>query len=486
MDPPQDLVIALSGQFTSITKTKTKKGSKGFKQRDIQQFFKALGVLVLQNNEISKEVSRRWNVVLTANNDRGSPAVVSEAESLGLCVLNEAWLQECVKGKKLIQPRLDHFRQIPKREAYESSTLYNFLGSHIRDKISEEQPGTHREIDGEKKREAKNEKLGGKTREKDDEDRQKQEKEGKAGKEKEKGARKDRARKYREKRREEDAMSLVTSDGGGNLDHIMEPELLGGKLSDFTSGASSDSDYVPGSESSSDTESNPNDHADSDEVASIRDNYKEQNPFTDARMTWYRKGNNKSSSSVTLITPQFHPGDMHLPPNERRQSCPMVIEFVYKYQIFVSEPQDFIYKSLPNLRTLYSVKAKDYPLQKEQYILNGGHVLVTHQSTVLQNTSLIDFDWWGTEFDGRYCVIWGRPRQQGDPMLFTRTTMKEAYGGQSVDTVINEIRQAMQQAPMKVIKQVTKEDAVSVRSKLQGRSRIAPVSYLGLFGPQKG
>ena len=108
-------------------------------------------------------------------------------------------------------------------------------------------------------------------------------------------------------------------------------------------------------------------------------------PAVRERMEWYRSGN-KDGQMSHLIAP-YHPSQKHLPRSERtREDCRLIIEFVYKNRIFVTDPTDTYFPDEPNLRALYSLNAKDHSIEKEEYTISGGHVLDSYGSDVLEDT----------------------------------------------------------------------------------------------------
>lgn len=99
-------------------------------------------------------------------------------------------------------------------------------------------------------------------------------------------------------------------------------------------------------------------------------------PDSLGRAAWYLKGGEKVLP--VIIKALVHPGDSYLPQDQRRMSCDLLIQFLYKHEMFVSDPANSSYDDMQNIQTLYSLRAKVYPLEKQRHMLKGGHVLNVH------------------------------------------------------------------------------------------------------------
>ncbi|KID96076.1 hypothetical protein MAJ_07987, partial [Metarhizium majus ARSEF 297] len=466
MEPPKDLVIAISGGF-SVHKKKGKK-NKALKQQDIKEFFKAKGVTAYLSKEIGNSgriQDDEWNVLLSSDDDKGGEtAIFKGAKQKGLCILGEAWLQGCIDEDKVIQPREEHFRQKPTKRAYSTPhrtpSVFEYLNSE-KEGTSDEANEKDRER-AEEKRERQEEKER-KGKEKEEAERNNKEAEEKGRREEEEKEEEEKKKRREEKKKRQEKKNRKEEEKNGE-----SGTNLSGNDGSETESSGEESDSA--TNSSSGGEESDTDMDSDEEFQQFSQNV---DPAVRERMEWYRSGN-KDGQMSHLIAP-YHPSQKHLPRSERtREDCRLIIEFVYKNRIFVTDPTDTYFPDEPNLRALYSLNAKDHSIEKEEYTISGGHVLDSYGSEVLEDTDLNEFDWWGVSFDGRYGLVWGRPQGEEKPMLFTRTAMKKAFGSKAADKHMNQIRTSLGQLDIETMKSLRKsrDEVTNIRDRLRKRKKI--------------
>ncbi|KHO11103.1 endoribonuclease L-PSP [Metarhizium robertsii ARSEF 23] len=221
MEPPKDLVIAISGGFS--VHGKKGKTNKALKQQDIKMFFKDKGVIAYLSQEIGnsgKIQDDKWNVLLSSDDNKGGEtAIFKGAKQKGLCILGEAWLQGCIDEDKVIQPREEHFRQKPTKRAYSTPhrtpSVFEYLNSE-KEGTSDETNEKDRER-AEKKRKGQEEKER-KSKEKGEaEEKKSREEEEKRKEEEEKEEEeKKKRREGKKKRGEEEKNGESGTDLSGN------------------------------------------------------------------------------------------------------------------------------------------------------------------------------------------------------------------------------------------------------------------------------